>query len=103
MARRKYAHRGIGAVIVLIAIVTASALAGGASGAHARTSAIPFNQLSFTFGSADDAVGIFKTVGDGMVADGKKLGISVTRFDNNLDGPTALRNAGLMVQDKPTV
>ena len=38
-----------------------------------------------------------------MVADGKKLGMKITRFDNNLDGPTALRNAGLMVQDKPTV
>ena len=103
MARRKYVRHSIGAVIALIAIVTASVLAGGASGAHARTKAIPFNQLSFTFGSADDAVGIFKTVGDGMVADGKKLGMKITRFDNNLDGPTALRNAGLMVQDKPTV
>ena len=49
------------------------------------------------------AVGLFKTVGDAIVADGTKLGIKVKRYDNNLDGPTALNNAGLMVQDHPSV
>jgi ribose transport system substrate-binding protein len=105
MTRSKSVRYGIGAAAALATIIVAAvALAGSASGAHKRTSAnIPFNKLSFTFGSADDAVGIFKTVGDGMVSDGTKLGMKITRFDNNLDGPTALRNAGLMVQDKPTV
>ena len=103
MARNESVRYGIGVGVALMSIVAVVVLAGSAAGAHKRTTNIPFNKLSFTFGSADDAVGIFKTVGDGMVADGTKLGIKVTRFDNNLDGPTALRNAGLMVQDKPTV
>ena len=29
--------------------------------------------------------------------------MDIKRYDNNLDGPTALRNAGLMVQDHPDV
>ena len=84
--------------VAVMATITAT----GAS-APAKSSAKPLTSMSFTYGSADDAVGLFKTVGDGMVADGTKLGVKVTRFDNALDGPTALRNAGLMVQDKPTV
>src|SRR5579862_2490863 len=103
MGHNKRVRCGMGAAAALLVLLVAFAVAGSAVGARARTSNIPLNKLTFTFGSADDAIGIFKTVGDGMVADGKQLGISVTRFDNNLDGPTALRNAGLMVQDKPTV
>ncbi len=30
-------------------------------------------------------------------------GIKVTRYNNNLDGPTTLNNARLMVQDQPDV
>src|SRR5262249_16158006 len=69
----------------------------------AATNDKPLNSLSFVYASADDAIGIFKTVGDGVVNDAKTLGIGMKRYDNNLDGPTALRNAGLMVQDHPDV
>lgn len=55
------------------------------------------------YASAGDSIGIFKTVGDGVVGDASKLGIQIKRYDNNADGPTALNNAGLIVQTKPTI
>lgn len=58
---------------------------------------------SFAYASAGDAVGIFKTVGDGVMSDGARLGVKIKRYDNNLDGPTALTNAGLIAQSKPDV
>jgi len=61
------------------------------------------SSLSFAYASAGDSVGIFKTVGDGVVDYGTQLGIAVKRYDNNLDGPTALNNAQLIVQSKPDV
>jgi ribose transport system substrate-binding protein len=36
-----------------------------------------------------------------MVSDGSTAGITVKRFNNNLDAPTALSNASLMVEQKP--
>jgi ribose transport system substrate-binding protein len=97
-------------VAAAAAAVVASAIAVGAgSGAPAKAERQaapndkPLDSLSFVYASADDAIGIFKTVGDGVVNDAKTLGIDIKRYDNNLDGPTALRNAGLMVQDHPDV
>ena len=68
-----------------------------------RTSAdIPFNKLSFTFGSADDAVGIFKTVGDGM-SPTNEAGVKMTRFDNNLDdGPPSATPASWCRTSRPS-
>lgn len=62
-----------------------------------------YSKLSIAYASAGDSVGIFKTVGDGVVDDATKLGIKIKRYDNNLDGPTALANAGLIVQTKPDI
>ena len=36
-----------------------------------------------------------------MVSNGKKVDITVKRFDNNFDPSKALTNAQLMVQQKP--
>lgn len=62
-----------------------------------------FSTLSIAYASAGDSVGIFKMVGDGVVDNATKLGIKIKRYDNNLDGPTALNNAGLIVQTKPDI
>jgi len=62
-----------------------------------------YSKLTMAYASAGDSVGIFKTVGDGVVDDATKLGIKIKRYDNNLDGPTALANAGLIVQTKPDI
>jgi ribose transport system substrate-binding protein len=63
----------------------------------------PLSSLSFTYGSAANSIGLIKEVGDSVVNDAKAVGIKITEYDNNLDGPTALSNARLMVQDQPNV
>jgi ribose transport system substrate-binding protein len=80
-----------------------STTSGSATGTSSGGSTKSLSSLSFAFASAGDSVGIFKTVGDGAVTDGTKLGIKIKRYDNNLDGPTALTNAGLIVQTKPDI
>lgn len=62
-----------------------------------------FEGLSFVYASAADSIGIFKVVGDNLVADAEALGIAMKRYDNDLDGEKALANAALMVQDNPDV
>jgi ribose transport system substrate-binding protein len=59
--------------------------------------------LDVAYASASDAIGIFKVVGDNLIKDAKMLGMKATRFDNNLDPATALRNADLMIQQDPDV
>jgi ribose transport system substrate-binding protein len=83
--------------------LVATAASVGASAAPMSSSAKPLKSLSFVYASAGDSVGLFKTVGDGIVKDAGALGVKMKRYDNNLDGPTALRNAGLMVQNHPDV
>jgi ribose transport system substrate-binding protein len=90
----------VGAAILVAVTTSASART---AGRPLSTQAKPFNSLSFVYASAGDSIGIFKTVGDGVVNDAKVLKMKMKRYDNNLDGPTALRNAGLMVQDHPDV
>jgi ribose transport system substrate-binding protein len=60
-------------------------------------------QKSYTIAYANvaDSSPLFKLVGDKMVSDGKQVGITVKRFDNNFDPAKALSNAQLMVQQKP--
>jgi ribose transport system substrate-binding protein len=60
-------------------------------------------QKNYTIAYANvaDSSPLFKLVGDKMVSDGKQVGITVKRFDNNFDPAKALANAQLMVQQKP--
>jgi len=71
--------------------------------AVASSTAGPEAQRSYTFayGNVSDNSPLFKSVGDLMVSEGKKVSITVRRFNNNFDGPTALNNAQLMVQQRP--
>jgi len=88
---------------MLVVAVAAVAVTAATASTPQRTNDKPLDSLSMVYASAADSIGIFKTVGDGIVTDAGKLGMKMKRYDNNLDGPTALRNAGLMVQDKPDV
>jgi ribose transport system substrate-binding protein len=92
-------------VVAVVATMTLAACSPSKSGDSTAStgSGKAVSDLSFAYASAGDSVGLFKTVGDGVVNNGEKLGIKVTRYDNNLDGPTALTNAGLIAQTKPDV
>jgi ribose transport system substrate-binding protein len=84
-----------GATLVGLVVLTAC---GGTS--PSPTASAP---LKIDFASADDALGVFKTVSDGMVAAAPTAGVTVRRYDNKLDGATALANADLMIQDHPDI
>jgi ribose transport system substrate-binding protein len=110
--------RSVAVVCALVAAVTLAACGSSSSSSSstssttnasssgttsaASTSGTP-KHLSLTFGSADDEVALFKSVSSGIVTAAKSLGYTINEYDNALDGPTALRNAGLMVQDHPNV
>jgi ribose transport system substrate-binding protein len=81
---------------------TSASPAAAASSASSGTLK-PLSSLSFTYGSAANSIGLTKEVGTSVVNDAKAVGIKITEYDNNLDGPTALANARLMVQDQPNV
>ena len=59
--------------------------------------------LKIDFASADNAIGVFKTVADGMTSGATTAGVTVRSYDNKLDGATALANADLMIQDHPDI
>lgn len=87
------------AVTAVMAITLLFLTACGASGNNSGSS----KTISISFASADDRIGVFKTVGDGMVANAAKAGVKVKHYDNKLDGATALANADLMIQDHPDI
>lgn len=89
--------RNSGALIVgvVVALVVGSCSAGTNTGNA--------NQLFVTYANAADSADLFKIVGDGFERDATAAGIKLKRFNNNLDGPTALAQASLMVQEKPDV
>ena len=96
--------RFVVAVALLVALAGCGGDDSGDSGQTAATTAEKaLSDLSVTYASASDAIGIFKVVGDNLIEDAKMLGIDANRFDNNLDPATALRNADLMIQQKPDV
>jgi ribose transport system substrate-binding protein len=60
-------------------------------------------QLSVTFANILESGELFRQMGDGVMEAAKVAGIKATRYNNNLDGPTTLNNARLMIQDQPDV
>lgn len=88
--------RAGGISIAAIVLLTAC---GGSSNQTPAASA----PLKIDFASADNAIGVFKTVADGMVSGATTAGVTVREYDNKLDGATALTNADLMIQDHPDI
>ena len=85
-----------GAITVLLVLMAAC----GGSGNQTPAANGP---LKIDFASADNAIGVFKTVADGMVSGAPTAGVTVRAYDNKLDGATALANADLMIQDHPDI
>jgi ribose transport system substrate-binding protein len=94
------------AAVVLAAFVAAcgdDSSSDSSSGASSNSGSAQKEKKDYTIAYANvaDSSPLFKLVGDKMVSDGKKVGITVKRFDNNFDPAKALSNAQLMVQQKP--
>lgn len=79
-----------------------SSAAGSSTGSGSSTTATN-KSYNFAYANISDSSPLFKTVGDTMVSNGKKVNITVKRFDNNIDATKALTNAQLMVQQKPDI
>lgn len=84
------------ALACLGAVAAAATVTAGASAA-------PQAGIKISFANSVNSVAIFKQVGDGVVRAAKKAGFELKAYDNKFDGPAALDNARLMVQDKPDV
>jgi ribose transport system substrate-binding protein len=82
-------------------LAVAAVLAAACGGSPTNTGST--SPIKIDFASADDAIGVFKTVSDGMVSGASTAGVQVRRYDNKLDGATAIANADLMIQDHPDV
>lgn len=93
------------AVVAVSACSSSKSSSGGSnpSGSTGAGQTKPLTDLTFAYASASDSIGLLKSVGDGLMSAAGTLGIKAKRYDNNLDGPTALTNAGLIVQTKPDV
>jgi ribose transport system substrate-binding protein len=80
-----------------------AATSGGAASSASASGAGSNKAYTFAYANISDSSPLFKLVGDTMVSNGKKVNVTMTRFDNNLDPSKALSNAQLMVQEKPDV
>jgi ribose transport system substrate-binding protein len=60
-------------------------------------------QLSVAFANILESGELFRQLGDGVMEAAKVADIKASRYNNNLDGPTTLNNARLMIQDQPDV
>jgi ribose transport system substrate-binding protein len=100
----KLAAVGAMAVFASLALVAcggddgSSASSGGGAGSSGARSFSDYH-LTYANGSATGSIGV--TIRDSIVGAGKKLGIKMGAFENNNDGPTALTNARLMIQEQP--
>lgn len=96
-------------VALFIAAVSLAAAACSSSNSQSPTASntgsggIDYSKLSLAFAGGGDKVGSYKITSDGLVNDAKQLGINVSRYDNSLDGPTAVSNARLIAQNRPDV
>jgi ribose transport system substrate-binding protein len=67
----------------------------------AAAAATPTRTYSVSFANVLESGELFVQFGNGVEEAAKVSGINLKRYNNNLDGPTAINNARLMVQDSP--
>jgi ribose transport system substrate-binding protein len=91
------------ACLAVIAVGIAAVTATGAPAKPAKplAAAPDFSKYHFDYAHASEAGAIETTIRAGIVDAAKKLGIHMNLFENNNDGPTALSNARLMIQEQP--
>jgi ribose transport system substrate-binding protein len=78
---------------------TASAVPSAAAATAPAVAAT--KQYSLDFANVLESGELFVQLGNGIEEASKVAGLKLKRYNNNLDGPTAINNARLMVQDQP--
>lgn len=90
-------------VVALLAACGATPPAANAPTAAAGQAGAADDKPFFTFANVTLSGPLFVSLQDGMVEAAEAAGVELKLYNNNFDGETALRNAQLMVQDKPDV
>lgn len=87
------------------AIVGGAALVGGSllTGLSLHQAEASDRKYKFAFANVQESGELFKQFGDGFKAAADKVGISLSRYNNNGDGVTALNNARLMIEEQPDI
>jgi ribose transport system substrate-binding protein len=113
--RRTFIRRWGCVVAVSVSLLGLSTTATGGSAAaavtgslraaaHLRTpAASSTSSYTFAYANVSNSSQLFDLVNTLIMTDGKKVGIKVDTFNNNLDASTALANARLMVQEAPNL
>lgn len=81
---------------------TSSGQSAGAATTDQTGKTTDFSKYTFTYAHASES-GVIAAIKTGTVAAAKRLGMHLSLYENNNDGPTALTNARLMLQEKPDV
>jgi ribose transport system substrate-binding protein len=91
-------------LLLLRTVAGAALMLIGAANLPAPANAADANkQLTVAFANILESGELFRQLGDGVMEAAKVAGIKASRYNNNLDGPTTLNNARLMIQDQPDV
>jgi ribose transport system substrate-binding protein len=93
--------RVVQAAAAALALLAAGCSSSSATSSGSGTTAA--KSYTFDYANVADSSPLFDQVATMIGTDGKVVSIKVNGFDNNLDGPTALNNAHLMVQEKPNL
>jgi ribose transport system substrate-binding protein len=93
------------AVLIVIALMLLSACSSGAGSNNQNKAsggaASGDKQLFFTYANSTESGPMFVQLGESVKSAAEKAGVKLKTYNNNMDGPTALNNAKLMVQEKP--
>src|SRR2546423_9222693 len=100
--KRPHMSRGFWTTCCL-GLVLGLLLAGASSASSVRLdrSSAAHAIKTIDYANFSDGSAFLKDFGKGFVNAAKVAGYQLKYYNNNLDGPTAIRNAHLMVQDKP--
>lgn len=102
MERKGWARWSCIAAVAIVLTVVAGC---GSDNAESDSGASGSTDESYKFAYANilDASPLLKEVGDQIVKEGPKVGIEVSRYDNNNDAAKAIENARLIALEKPDV
>ncbi len=99
----KAGGRRFGQTLLRGLVVAGLALPSAAAFVAAGGTAASAKDLTVDFANILESGELFRQLSDGLADAAKTSGLKLNRYNNNLDGPTTLNNARLMVQDYPDV
>lgn len=89
-----------GSVVLLLTGCGGSSTSSSGSNSSSKTAP---SKLKFDYANVTDNSTLFNAIQSGFIAAAQKVNASLTTYNNNLSGTTALTNARLMVADHPSL